>query len=318
MKRIIHIIFFLSLLWSASASGQGVHDEVTIATASTTGVYFQIAYALKKVVQRQSVDTGIKILPLPSEGSDVNINHLLSGKVDFVIVQSDRLYMATAGLGPWIDSGAQALQTVMVLHPEVITLLATEASGIKSLADLNGKRVNIGNQGSGTLNNMKILLKSVGLWEHITYTEKNPVDAIDELINNKIEALFLTVGHPNLGVREATSAAHVRIIPLDDPKLLAAVESWCYLSETRIPADFYLNHQGNLPSVGLRATLVTRADQAEELVYTLTRAVLADQNYFRQLHPCLAELTPQKMLEGLVTPLHSGAQRGFREAGLIK
>ncbi len=323
MKKFIYALLFLCLLCPLPSRAEGPGNEVSIGTGSPTGVYYQLANAILKVVKRQVEEDTLSVKPLPSEGSVSNIENVLSGRFDFGIVQSDKLYQAVRGEGKWSEKGPQTqLRAVMALHLESITLLATEQSQIRTLADLAGKEVNIGNPGSGTRENVESLLKFVGLWHQVKRFENDPIDAVDDLVAGKFDAAFLTVGHPNLAVREATSLSRVRIIPIEDPRLASIVESRPFLSLTRIPVGFYpklLEQQSDdVPTLALRAILVTRADQPDERVRALTKAVLAEQSYFRQLHPSLAQVTSQRMLADLTAPLHHGAESAYREAGLIK
>jgi len=320
MKRLVLSIVILALLVPLSANALEGGTKITIGTGSPTGVYYQLANALKKMVNRQG-QTGYDLIALPSNGTIDNLNGVLDGRFDFAIVQADKLYQAFNGLGDWEQAGPQTqLREVMALHLEYLTLIATEDSGIRRLKDLPGKTVNIGQPGSGTRENAERVLKLTGLLDGVHLVEKDPVDGTDELIKNDIDAEFFMVGHPNLAVREISVSVPARLIPIEDARLSALIEQYPFYSYKKIPVCFYPqlvnSAAGDVPTVATRAVLITRADQSAADVRALTAAVLADFDYFRQLHPSLNELTPQRCFQRVVAPRHPGAEQAFEAAGI--
>ncbi len=158
-----------------------------------------------------------------------------------------------------------------------------------------------------------------GLWDGLEVSEKDPSEAMEDLVKEDIDAEFFMVGHPNIAVREISVSVPARLIPIEDARLSALIERYPFLSHESIPVIFYPKlvnaAEGDVPTVAARAVLITRADQSEDVVHALTAAVMADFEYFRQLHPSLNEISPQTASRKVVVPLHTGSDRAFREAG---
>ena len=258
-------------------------------------------------------------------GSVYNINAVLSGDLDFGICQSDRQYEAWYGLAEWKNKGPQKnLRSVFSLHPESITLVASVKSGIKSVADLKGKRVNLGNPGSGQLQNSKDILKAFGIsLKDITPEYVKAVEAPGLLQDGRIDAFFYTVGHPNGNIKEATSGRiKVRIVPISGPAVDKLLKSHPYYAKAEIPVkEFYpmaANTQKDVWTVGVKATVVTSKKEPANIVYAITKEVFENLDTFKKLHPAFEILTKKNMLEGMTAPIHRGALKYYKESGLIK
>jgi TRAP transporter TAXI family solute receptor len=255
-----------------------------------------------------------------SGGSVQNINDVLSGAITLGIAQADRQYQAYHGLSVWEGRPNPDLRFVFSLHPEVVTLIASEASGIRSLEDLRGKRVNIGSPGSGQRGNAADIFQTLGLdpstelqAESLTIAE-----CAGMLQDGRIDAYFFTVGHPNGSITEATTGRQrVRFIPITGMEALFERSPFYHPAE--VPSALYPRalQEGPVPSIGMLTTVLTRADADEDLIHRVTRSVLENLDTLRAQHPALRELSPEGMLEGRHVPLHPGALRAFREAGFL-
>ena len=248
---------------------------------------------------------------------------VLNGGLEFGIAQSDRQFQAYYGLAEWEQMGAQEdLRAVFSIHPESITLVASVESGINGVADLAGKRVNIGNPGSGNLQNSRDVLEAFGISEDdITAEQVRAVEAPGLLQDGRIDAFFYTVGHPNGNITEATSGRiQVKIVPIEGPPVRALLDEFSYYAASRIPAAQYpsaANTEAAVTSVGVTATLVTSAKVGDDVVYAITREVFENFDDFKALHPAFSVLEKADMLKGLSAPIHPGAVRYYREAGLV-
>ena len=242
----------------------------------------------------------------------------------FGTVQSDRQYQAYNGLAEWTKYGKQTdLRSVFSVHPESITLIASEKSGIRRIEDVRGKRVNIGNPGSGYLQNSRDVLKAVGLNEEDDlYAEYvKAVEAPGLLQDERIDAFFYTVGHPNGNIKEATSGRiKVFIVPITGPGIDTMLTKYPYYAESIIDHSFYpyaLNKE-DIATVGVKTTFVTSKNTGENIVYAVTKEVFENFEFFKTLHPSYKVLTKKDMLKGLSAPIHKGALRYYREAELDK
>lgn len=312
------------LVAMGSTPSQAKTVFVTIGTGGITGVYYPTGGAICKMINDKKDTYGIRCTVEATGGSVFNINAVLAGDLEFGIAQSDRQYQAVHGEAEWKDKGPQKdLRAVFSLHPEAVTLVAAEDAGIKTMADLKGKRVNIGNPGSGQLQNSIDVLSAFGLnWEKdIKAEQAKAAEAPGLLQDGRIDAFFYTVGHPSGAIKEATAGHRkVRFVPIEGASVDALIKKYPYYAKAVIPIALYegaLNKE-DVPTVGVKATFVTSAKTPDDVVYAIVKEIFDNLESFKTLHPAYAVLTQQNMLEGLSAPLHSGAAKYFKETGLLK
>jgi TRAP transporter TAXI family solute receptor len=316
---VLAIVLACSFL-SSEASGR---TFVTIGTGGVTGVYYPTGGAISRMVNKKAKEYGIKATVESTAGSVYNINAILSGDLEFGVAQSDRQYQAYNGLAEWSESGPQKdLRAVFSIHPESITLIASAGSKAGKVGDLKGLRVNIGNPGSGQLQNSKDVLEASGVpLESLHVEQVKAVEAPGLLQDEKIDAFFYTVGHPNGNIKEATSGRiKVRIVPIEGPGIDKLLKKYPYYANSLVPKEFYPNalNKGDVRSIGVKATFVTSKKVDEDIVYAITKEVFENLEEFKKLHPAYSVLTKEDMLKGLSAPIHRGALRYYREAGLMK
>ncbi len=292
----------------------------TIGTGGVTGVYYPAGGAISKMVNKKSDVYGLKVTVESTGGSVFNINAVMAGDLEFGIAQSDRQTQAWEGTDEWKDKGPQKkLRSVCALYPESVTLMAAVDAGINTIQDLKGKVVNIGNPGSGNRGNAIIALENAGLnWQTDIKAEGlKASEAAKMLQDGRIDAYFYTVGHPNGSFKEATAGKRkVKFIPIDNiDKLL---EKYPYYAKSVIPIKYYPNAENtsDVPTFGVKATLITSADVPDDVVYAVTKEIFDNLDDFKKLHPAFGVLTKENMLEGLTAPIHPGAMKYFKEAGL--
>jgi len=308
--------------WAAPV--QAKTTFVTIGTGGITGVYYPTGGAICRIVNKKRDKYGIRCTVESTGGSVFNINAVLAGDLEFGIAQSDRQYQAVKGLAEWKDKGPQKdLRAIFSIHPESITLVAAEDAGIKTIKDLKGKRVNIGNPGSGQRQNSIDALEAFGInWEKDIKAEQvKAAEAPGLLQDGRIDAFFYTVGHPSGAIKEATAGRRkVRIVPIQGPELDALLKKYPYYAKAIIPIKFYpgATNKEDVPTFGVKATFVTSAKVPEDVVYAIVKEVFDNFEAFKKLHPAYSVLTKESMLEGLSAPLHPGAVKYYKEVGLLK
>lgn len=320
MKRLFAVL--LGLAVTAGCADQET-TFVTIGTGGVTGVYYPTGGAISRMVNNKFDTYKIKATVESTSGSVFNINAVVKGDLEFGVAQSDRQYQAYRGLAEWAESGPQSdLRSVFSVHPESITLVASDESGIREVSDLRGKRVNLGNPGSGQLQNSKDVLAAVGISEdEISAEYVKAVEAPGLLQDGRIDAFFYTVGHPAGNIKEATSGrVKVRLIPITGPAIEEMVKDRPYYAEATIPHEFYETavNEDDILTIGVKATFVTSKRVAPEVVYAITKEVFENLDDFRELHPAYKVLSENDMLKGLSAPIHPGALRYYRESGLIE
>ena len=296
---------------------------ISIGTGAVTGIYYPTGGAICRMINKKMSLYNIKATVESTAGSVFNVNAVLSGDLEFGVVQSDRQYQAVHGLSEWETTGPQKnLRSVFSIHPEAVTLIATVNSGIEQISHLRGKRVNLGNPGSGPLQNARDVLSAHDLGEDDIIAEYvKAMEAPGLLQDERIDAFFYTVGHPNGNIKEATSGrVRVRFIPLKGPAVTRLIRQHPYYTRARIPIRFYSSAKNthDIDTFGVRGTLVTARWVDEKFVYAITREIFENFREFKSLHPAYAGLTKKGMLCGLSAPLHPGALRYYRECGLDK
>ncbi len=323
MKKLTVLIAALFMVAAAVPVSFAKTTFVTIGTGGVTGVYYPTGGAISRMVNTKSKEYGIKATVESTGGSVYNVNAVLAGDLEFGIAQSDIQYKAFYGQDEWKDKGPQKkLRSVFSVHPETITLIASEASGIKDIMTLKGKRVNVGNPGSGQLQNTKDLFDAFGLKESDLKAEYiKAVEAPGLLQDERLDAFFYTVGHPNGNIKEATSGRiKVAIVPISGAPVDKLIAKYPYYAKAKIAIKDYPTavNKADVESVGVKATLVTSSDVDAGVVYAITKEVFENFAEFKKIHPAFENLEKQDLLQGLSAPIHPGALKYYKEAGLDK
>jgi TRAP transporter TAXI family solute receptor len=296
---------------------------VSIGTGGVTGVYYQVGGSIMKLMADKEPLYGMKVSFQATAGSVYNINTVLAGGLDIGVAQSDRQYQAVHGLAEWKERGPQEeLRAICSVHPEAVTLVAASDSGIRTVQDLKGKRVNIGNPGSGQRGNALDVLKAAGIdWETDLHAEGiKAAESAKLLQDGRIDAFFYTVGHPAGAITEATVGRRsVTLVPITGMESL--LEDHPYYAEVTIPIKLYpkADNDQDVETVGVMTTLVTSSTVPESVIYAITKELFENLDTFRGMHPAFADLDPHEMVtRGISAPFHAGALRYFREAGLVE
>jgi TRAP transporter TAXI family solute receptor len=293
---------------------------ITIGTGGQTGVYYVVGQSICRLVNRDTAKTNLKCTAPSTGGSVANINAIKAGDMDMGVAQSDAQYNAYNGVGDFEGDKFDKLRAVFSVHPEPFTVVARADSGIETFADLKGKRVNIGNPGSGQYATMQVVMDALG-WEMSDFamaSELKPAEQSAALGDNKVDAIIYTVGHPNGSIQEATSTVDARLIPVTGPEIDKLVEDNPYYAKATIPGGMYAGNPDDVETFGVKATFVTSADVSDEVVYEVVKAVFDNFDRFKGLHPAFANLKEEDMItQGLSAPLHPGAEKYYKERGWL-
>jgi TRAP transporter TAXI family solute receptor len=316
--RTLAILLAAALLACGVARAQDV-TYVSIGTGQATGVYYPVGREICRIFNEAAGGDGVHCGPEATPGSIYNLQKLQERELDLAIMQSDNQFVAYRGLGAFAGKPATWLRSVAALHPELMAVLVRQDSGIRSLDDLKRKRINAGVRGSGSRSTWDAF-EAAARWspdERGVVTELKPDVAQTALCANRIDASLLLVGHPSGAVARQLAACPTMLLPLEGPDVDKVVQSSPQFRPGAIPASAY-GLEAAVPSFGVRATLVTTSSMGEDLVYRLTKSLLDDMEQLRKAHPALADLTAASMAkEGLTAPLHPGAARAYREAGVL-
>jgi len=293
---------------------------VTIGTGGVTGVYYAVGGAICRLVNKDRAKTNLRCSVESTGGSAYNVNTIKAGELDFGMAQSDVQSQAYMGMGAFKEKVSE-LRSVFSVHPEPFTLVARKEANIKSFADFKGKRLNIGNPGSGTRAAMMDLLAATNMKtsDFSLAAELKADEHGAALCDNKIDGFFYGVGHPSANIQDPTTACGAKLVPITGPAIDELVKKHSYFAYTTIPGGMYANNPQPTKTYGVLATMVSSAKVPTEVVYTITKAVFENFEEFKKLHPAFAHLDPKNMIaDGLTAPLHDGAARYYREKGWIK
>jgi TRAP transporter TAXI family solute receptor len=290
---------------------------VVIGGGSETGVYYQVALGVCTLVNEKLGGQDYDCKGLPALGSTANIRALSRGYLDFALAQSDVDWQAYNGEKYWKDKPYKGLRSVFSVHPETVMLVTRPNTGIQSVSGLRGKRVNIGNPGSGSREIAESTLRIYGInpRDDISARDLEPQEAARALSRGKIDAFFYTVGNPwDAGIALAEDVK-IRMIPIDAPGIKKFVADNPHYVVAVIPGGIYKGVDKDIPTFAVKATLVTREEEPEEVVYNVVKTAFENLDRFRTMHPAFRSIQPQDMLKGLAVPLHPGALRFYKEKG---
>ena len=298
---------------------------ISIGTGGPTGVYFVVGNSVCRMVHKEAAEGrkkgrkhGIRCAAPSTAGSNYNIGQIGAGELDFGVAQSDWQFHASNGSSKWKGKKQGKLRAVFSVHPEPFHIIVGKNSGIKRWNDLKGKRVNIGNPGSGQRGTMEVLMAARGIAasDFKVATELTSSEQSTALCDGKIDAYGYTVGVPNAGVSVATDGCGASIINLNGSAEKGLVNANPFYAFATIPAGTYATTKSDVTTFGVKATFVSSADVAEDVVYEVVRAVFENIEDFRKLHPAFANLSHEQMIsDGLSAPLHAGALKYYKEKG---
>ncbi|WP_249689830.1 TAXI family TRAP transporter solute-binding subunit [Stappia sp. WLB 29] len=292
---------------------------VTIGTGGQTGVYYQVGGAICRLVNRGSAEHDIKCTHTTG-GSVSNINGIRAGDLDMGVAQSDWQYHAYNGTAPdtFPDGKFEELRAVFSVHPEPFTVVARADSGIKTFDDLKGKRVNMGDPGSGARATFEVVMDKMG-WSASDFSlaaELKSAEQSAALCDNKIDAIVFTVGHPAGTIKEATTSCESRLINVDNDVIRKLVDDNPFYSMATIPAGMYAGTDEDTTTFGVGATFVSSTKTSPDVIYAVTKAVFENFDRFKQMHPAFENLKEEDMIKNnLSAPLHEGAERYYKERG---
>lgn len=322
MKRTMK--FVIAFAAAVSIAGAAVPASaakfLVVGGGSTTGVYYQVALNVCKLVNKTLKSKGYNCIGRPALGSVFNINAIKRGLLNFGVAQSDRNWQAYNGAADWKGKAYKGLRSVFSAHAETVMLVARADSGIMKVSDIKGRRVNIGNPGSGQRGNATDILRIYGIdmKKDIKAEGLQQGGASRALVDKKIDAFFYTVGNPWGGGLEISNSTAIRMVPINAPGIMKLVAGKPYYVMTNIPGGIYKGVKKDVPTYAVKATFVTSNKQPNDVVYNVVKTIFDNLDQFRATHAAFKYLQKKDMLGGLSAPFHPGATRYYKEAGLMK
>ncbi len=308
-------------LGTAAVAALGVRPAfaqqfVTILTGGTSGVYYPLGVAMSQIFGKVMLET--KFTVQSTKASAENVNLLQAGRGELAFTQTDTLaqaYRGDAEVG--FAKPLDKLRTVAVIYPNYIQIVASKASGIKSLADLKGKRVSVGAPKSGTELNARAVVKAAGLsYDDFAKTEYLPfAESVDLMKNNQLDATLQSAGLGVASLKDLSSSMEITVVPVP-PEIVAKIGDPVYVNKI-IPANTYTGQTEDVQTVATGNALATHSGVSADLVYLMTKAVFDNLDTLAAAHAAAKQIQLSKDATASAVPLHPGAERFYKEMKII-
>jgi len=306
------------------SSARAQSADVIVGAGAESPVHFNVGRALCRAISKSSQAMSCEVERIA--GGDAAeplavLGNVRDGTIDIGVAPSDWLHHAFNASGPveFMDVGFENLRTLLLLHGEPFTVVARRDSGIAKLADLVGKRVNIGVPGSDQRVVMQQVMAAMG-WSRDSFSLADELTGPEQslaLCHDRIQAMVAIVAHPNNGLAKTMALCDAELVEIAGPEIAKLIADQPYFSVARIPARTYENQTAAIKTFGVRVVAVVSEDMPDKSAYDIVQAVLGNFDSFKKLHPALRQLQPQDMKsDGSGAPMHPGAIRIFSEMGM--
>lgn len=304
-----------------------------IATGETGGTYYVVGSEIATAISNPpGGDTcsqggacgvpGLLAAAVASDGSVENVEALHSGKAGTAFVQSDIAYAAHSGAAGWPkNASVPELRAIAALYPEVVHIVTRADSGITKIEDLAGRHVSISQTGSGTRLDAQLVLEAAGLPDsRLVLSEMTMAEAAKQLEDGSLDAFFVVGGWPMSALSGLAEKVTLRFLPINGALAHRLMASHPFFQTANLPAETYAGQDKPVPTLSVAALWVTTSNQPDQLIYDITRVLWNDytQGQLRGSHDAADRISRSNALNGISIPLHPGAERYYRGAGLLK
>ncbi|HEY2533504.1 MAG TPA: TAXI family TRAP transporter solute-binding subunit [Xanthobacteraceae bacterium] len=317
-------ILVASVLVASLAESAPADEEketfVSIGSGEMAAVYFPVAKAICQAIFRELLERGIRCSPETTPGSAYNVEHVVSGELEFAIVQSDILFSANKGIGLWDGKPVTGLRSVLSLYPELVSVVARADANVHVLADLAGKRVSVGARATGPRTTWDLISGDIPLAMPVRLRELRQDETTSALCTGAVDANLFVVGHPSELVSKWLSACPSNLVAVGGPVVDKIVSKYPSYTRGYIPTEFY-HVPDKIMTFGPMATLVTSASSDPRMVTAIAKTIMTHVAELKTINPVLAGLDAEQMIARTLTaptPLHPAAAAVYEELGLIK
>lgn len=315
------ILAFTSVFFAGcgdnSASGNDGVDatSINVGTGGTTGTYYGFCNVVATVINEK---TDMELTVQSSGASKANILDIDDGIVQLAIVQNDVMDYAYNGTSLFENDGAiKSFSTLGAVYAEVCQIVARADSGIKTVADLKGKKVSVGDSGSGVEFNAQQILGAYDItFEDIDKQNLSFQASADALKDGKIDAFFCTAGAPTVAITDLSTTTGIVLVEIDNEHLAKLQKDYGFYAAYTVPAGTYNGIDKDAQTVAVKATFIVSNELSEETVYNLTKAIYENKDNYT--HDKAKEMSLEYAVESISVPFHPGADKYFREVGAIK
>lgn len=317
MKKLLCLLAAAAFIFSAVSGHAADTKRLTLATGGTSGVYFPLGGAIANVIGNKSGGT-LSVTAQATGASGENMRLVDAKEVDFAIVQNDVADAAFKGTAPFRQKLGN-VRAIGRLYPEYLHVVASKNSDIHNLEDFKGKKISVGARGSGNEVNCRQIFDFYGL----DYKNLQPIflpygETADQFKDRQLDGFVFTIGTPNPAIQDITTTQEVTFVPLAGPKADEVVAKFPFLVKDTIPAGTYKGQNKAVPTLSVQAIMIANKDMSDDVAYQLAKLLYENSDAVAKAHNKGSEIKLQNAMDGVTIPLHPGAEKFFREKGLIK
>lgn len=312
MKRLIFIS--LSLILFIFGCGKNANKNYIFATGGTSGTYYSFGGVIANLWNNNIEDMNVTAQSTGASGE--NLRLLNRGEADFAFVQNDVIDYAYNGIDMFEGEVLTNFSAMLTLYPEVVQIAATKSSGIRSVSDMRGKRVSVGDAGSGVEFNANQILAAYGLtFDDIRKSNLSFKESSDGLQNGTLDACFIVAGVPNAAIQELSLSTDIFLVPIGDAQMRELTSLYKYYTESVIPANKYNGVNIDTKAVAVKASIAVNNNIPEEEVYQMVKTLFDKRDDLAAAHSKGNELNIEDAPKGVSIPFHAGAIKYYEELG---
>ena len=316
MKKIFKVstLLLVTAMMLASCSKNAKKDYI-LATGGTGGTYYPFGGAIANIWNTKIEN--MNVTAQATGASAENLRLINKGEAEYAIVQNDVMDYAYNGTDLFAGEKLANIMTIGTLYPEVVQIAVSKDSGIKSIADFKGKRISVGDAGSGVEFNAKQIMEGYGLtFDDIKKSNLSFKESAEGIQNGTLDGCFITAGVPNAALQELAFTAGLTLVPVDGEAAKKICEKYGYYTQTTIPGGTYKGTDDDTPALAIKATLAVSSKLDEQTVYEMTKALFENLDELATAHAKGKEVSAKAAVTGVSVPFHPGAKKYFKEIGL--
>ena len=316
MKKFLKIstLILVSAMMLAGCSKNAKKDYI-LATGGTGGTYYPFGGAIANIWNTKIEN--MNVTAQATGASAENLRLINKGEAEYAIVQNDVMDYAYNGTDLFAGEKLANIMTIGTLYPEVVQIAVSKDSGIKSIADFKGKRISVGDAGSGVEFNAKQIMEGYGLtFDDIKKNNLSFKESAEGIQNGTLDGCFVTAGVPNAALQELAFTAGLTLVPVDGDAAKKICKKYGYYTQTTIPGGTYKGTDDDTPALAIKATLAVSSKLDDQTVYEMTKALFENLYELATAHAKGKEVSAKAAVTGVSVPFHPGAKKYFKEIGL--
>ncbi|HQE67412.1 MAG TPA: TAXI family TRAP transporter solute-binding subunit [Bacillota bacterium] len=318
MKKYIVLTLAVVLVMSVALTGCAPQKtNLILATGGTSGTYYPFGGSMAQIFN--SKIQNMNVTAQATGASVENLKLIGQKEAELAIVQNDMTDYAYNGTEAFKDSKIANVRVIANLYPEVIQIVSSADSGIKTLTDIKGKKFSVGAPGSGVEANARQLLDVMGMtYNDFSANYLSFAESADSLKDNHIDGFLFVSGIPNAAIQDTATTSSLNFVSIPDDVIKKLIDKYPFFTEFVIPAGTYKGQTADVKTVAMKATLVAGAEVSEQVIYSITKALFENQPELASAHAKGAELSLENAVNGVSVPFHPGAEKYYKEVGAIK